>query len=170
MWQYTVEPRFLDKTGAVWRQYINIIRVDVVDSQVFKKVKKGHIPAIKTKSKGIEWKSLIFKWQRRREKRKPSSQKSHPSHPNNKEQSLSLSLFNRPFFSLLWFALSRSRSRSLCPWVFYRALLTQSHPLTDSFSSSRSPNCKSFFPLISNPNFSILLLLSKIPNFLFIYL
>ena len=92
MWQYTVEPRFLDKTGAVWRQYINIIHVDVVDSQVFKKVKKGHIPAIKTKSKGIEWKSLIFKWQRRREKRKPSSQKSHPSHPNNQEQSLSLSL------------------------------------------------------------------------------
>ena len=56
-----MEPRFLDKTGAVWREYINIIHVDVVDSQVFKKVKKGHIPAIKTKSKGIEWKSLIFK-------------------------------------------------------------------------------------------------------------
>jgi len=51
----------VDKTGAVRRQYINIIHVDVVDSQVFKKVKKGHVPAIKTKSKGIEWKSLIFK-------------------------------------------------------------------------------------------------------------
>ena len=69
--QYTVEPSFskkrrksfleVDKTGAVWRHCINIIHVDVVDFQVFKKVKKGHIPAIKTKSKGIEWKSLIFK-------------------------------------------------------------------------------------------------------------
>ena len=107
------------------------------------------------------------------QREKKTQQPKKPSKPSKQQRaislSLSLSLFNRPFFSLLWFALSRSRSRSLCPWVFYRALLTQSHPLTDSFSSSRSPNCKSFFPLISNPNFSILLLLSKIPN-LFIYL
>ena len=106
------------------------------------------------------------------QREKKTQQPKKPSKPSKQQRaiSLSLSLFNRPFFSLLWFALSRSRSRSLCPWVFYRALLTQSHPLTDSFSSSRSPNCKSFFPLISNPNFSILLLLSKIPNYLFIYL
>ena len=109
------------------------------------------------------------------QREKKTQQPKKPSKPSKQPRaislSLSLSLFNRPFFSLLWFALSRSRSRSrsLCPWVFYRALLTQSHPPTDSFSSSRSPNCKSFFPLISNPNFSILLLLSKIPNYLFIY-
>ena len=103
------------------------------------------------------------------QREKKTQQPKKPSKPSKQQRAISLSLFlfNRPFFSLLWFALSRSRS--LCPWVFYRALLTQSHPLTDSFSSSRSPNCKSFFPLISNPNFSILLLLSKIPN-LFIYL
>lgn len=96
-----------------------------------------------------------------------------PKKPNNKEQSISLSLidpsslFCGSLSLQLSLSLSRSRSRQLCPWVFYRALLTQSHPLTDSLSSSRSPNCKSFFPLISNPNFSILLLLSKIPNFYF---
>lgn len=108
------------------------------------------------------------------QREKKTQQPKKPSKPSKQQRAISLSLFlfNRPFFSLLWFALSRSRSRSrsLCPWVFYRALLTQSHPPTDSFSSSRSPNCKSFFPLISNPNFSILLLLSKIPNYLFIYL
>ena len=80
--------------------------------------------------------------------------------------------FTYPLLSLLlslWFSLSHSRSHSLCPQVFYCALLTQSHPLIDSLSSSRSPNYKSFFPLIFNPNFSILLLLSMIPNFLFLF-